>query len=37
METRMKKRSICASGRGYVPTKSTGFCVASTMKGRARG
>ena len=33
MDTRMKKRSSCASGSGYVPTKSTGFCVASTING----
>src|SRR5690349_1329365 len=27
------KRSSCASGRGYVPSCSIGFCVASTKKG----
>ena len=26
-------RSSCASGRGYVPSISIGFCVASTKKG----
>src|SRR3954468_8271166 len=29
------KRSTCASGSGYVPSNSTGFCVASTRNGRA--
>src|SRR5918997_2831818 len=29
------KRSTCASGSGYVPSYSTGFCVASTRNGRA--
>ena len=29
------KRSSCASGSGYVPSYSTGFCVASTTNGRA--
>src|SRR4051794_7467136 len=29
------KRSTCASGSGYVPSNSTGFCVARTMNGRA--
>src|SRR5918912_1506754 len=28
-------RSTCASGSGYVPSNSTGFCVASTTNGRA--
>src|SRR5262245_3263135 len=28
-----RKRSSCASGSGYVPSVSTGFCVASTMNG----
>src|SRR3954470_10355414 len=27
------KRSSCASGRGYVPSISMGFCVASTKNG----
>ena len=27
------KRSICASGRGYVPSCSIGFCVANTKNG----
>ena len=27
------KRSICASGSGYVPSDSIGFCVAITRKG----
>ena len=26
-------RSTCASGSGYVPSCSIGFCVASTRKG----
>ena len=34
---RMRKRSICDSGSGYVPWYSTGFCVAITMKGSGRG
>src|SRR5215208_895118 len=29
------KRSTCASGSGYVPSYSTGFCVANTMNGLA--
>src|SRR5918992_733911 len=29
------KRSSCASGSGYVPSYSIGFCVAATMNGRA--
>src|SRR3954469_22564718 len=29
------KRSTWASGSGYVPSNSTGFCVASTTNGRA--
>src|SRR4051812_34043210 len=29
------KRSTWASGSGYVPSNSTGFCVARTMNGRA--
>ena len=32
--TRMRKRSSCASGSGYVPSSSTGFCVAITRNGR---
>src|SRR5919206_474937 len=35
-----RKRSSCASGSGYVPSCSTGFCVAKTVNsspsGRAR-
>ena len=27
------KRSTCASGSAYVPSCSTGFCVANTMNG----
>src|SRR3990170_4504378 len=27
------KRSTCASGSGYVPSVSMGFCVAMTRKG----
>ena len=27
------KRSICASGKGYVPSDSIGFCVAMTRNG----
>ena len=27
------KRSTCASGNGYVPSVSIGFCVAMTRKG----
>src|SRR5215204_1998204 len=27
------KRSTCASGSGYVPSVSIGFCVAMTRKG----
>ncbi len=27
------KRSSCASGSGYVPSYSIGFCVATIMKG----
>src|SRR3954454_24688464 len=30
----MRKRSTCASGRGYVPSDSIGFWVASTRNGR---
>src|SRR5437588_138595 len=32
-ESRIVKRSSCASGSGYVPSYSIGFCVAMTMKG----
>src|SRR5919197_1633588 len=32
---RIVKRSSCASGSGYVPSYSIGFCVAITMNGRA--
>src|SRR6266508_4370166 len=31
----MVNRSSCASGSGYVPSYSIGFCVAITMNGRA--
>src|SRR6266508_1208945 len=31
----MVNRSSCASGNGYVPSYSIGFCVAITMNGRA--
>src|SRR5919198_758194 len=31
---RIVKRSSCASGSGYVPSYSIGFCVAITMNGR---
>ena len=34
---RSRKRSSCASGRAKVPSSSTGFCVASTRKGRFSG
>ena len=34
---RIRKRSSCASGSGYVPSYSIGFCVASTMNGRGSG
>ncbi len=33
MDTRAMNRSRCASGSGYVPSISTGFCVATTMNG----
>ena len=36
MRSRIRKRSSCDSGSGYVPWCSTGFCVAITMKGRGR-
>src|SRR5438105_2715196 len=32
---RIVNRSSCASGSGYVPSYSIGFCVASTTNGRA--
>ncbi len=31
------KRSIWASGRGYVPSDSIGFCVAMTRNGSGTG
>src|SRR5919202_2303360 len=34
-ESFIVKRSSCASGSGYVPSYSIGFCVAMTMNGRA--
>ena len=37
MESRIINRSSCASGRGYVPVKLTGFWVAMTMKGSGSG
>ena len=37
MLKRSRKRSSCASGSGKVPSSSTGFCVASTRKGRGSG
>ncbi len=30
-------RSTCASGSGYVPSCSIGFCVASTRNGSGSG
>jgi hypothetical protein len=33
----MRKRSTCASGSGYVPSCSIGFCVAMTMNGGSSG
>ncbi len=30
------KRSSCASGSGYVPSSSIGFCVAKTKNGSSR-
>ena len=33
MDMRAVNRSSCASGRGYVPSMSIGFWVASTMNG----
>src|SRR5439155_17643844 len=35
MAIRIGNRSTCASGNGYVPSYSIGFCVAITMTGRA--
>ena len=37
MTTLNMKRSSCASGSGYVPSCSIGFCVASTKNGRSSG
>ena len=37
MEIRIVKRSSCASGSGYVPSYSIGFCVAMTMNGGSSG
>src|SRR2546422_5231724 len=34
MAMRIVNRSSCASGSGYVPSYSIGFCVAMTMNGR---
>ena len=34
---RKRNRSSWLSGRGNVPDRSTGFCVAMTMKGLGRG
>ena len=33
----MRNRSRCASGSGYTPSLSIGFCVASTMNGAGTG
>src|SRR5438128_1919658 len=35
MSRRIVNRSSCASGSGYVPSYSIGFCVAITTNGRA--
>ena len=35
-EIRIRKRSSCDSGSGYVPRYSTGFCVARTRNGSGR-
>jgi hypothetical protein len=35
MEIRAMNRSRWASGNGYVPSISMGFCVATTMNGDA--
>ena len=37
MSTLNMKRSSCASGSGYVPSSSIGFCVASTKNGVGSG
>ena len=37
MSTLNMKRSSCASGSGYVPSSSIGFCVASTKNGDGSG
>ena len=37
MRMRIRKRSSCDSGKGYVPWCSMGFCVASTRKGFGSG
>ena len=37
MDSLIRKRSSCASGRGKVPWVSTGFWVAITKKGVSRG
>ena len=37
MSTFSMKRSICASGSGYVPSDSIGFCVAITRNGDGTG
>src|SRR5262249_56367733 len=36
-EPRIVNRSSCASGNGYVPSYSIGFCVAMTMNGGSSG
>src|SRR5438445_319570 len=37
MRTLNRNRSCCASGNGYVPSYSIGFCVAITKNGAGRG
>ena len=37
MSTCNKNRSSCASGKGYVPSCSIGFCVAITMNSAGSG
>ena len=37
MRMRIRKRSSCDSGSGYVPWCSTGFCVAITRNGCGSG
>src|SRR6266850_1296243 len=37
MRMRSRKRSSCGSGRAWVPSYSSGFCVASTMNGLGNG